>query len=126
MKKEIVTGIIFLLIFALTLVNIYVLKNLTDGLLDLIDQSRAYAEKGDWENAISKAKEAEERWNRADPYTHIVIRHSEIDSATDAFYDLLKALYSEEAGNAKGAYMALTAHITSIEGMDKVKLGSIF
>lgn len=126
MKKEIVTGIVFLLIFALTLVNIYVLKDLMDELLDLIEQSRTYAEKNDWENAISKAKEAEERWNRADPYTHIVIRHSEIDSTTDAFYDLLKALYSEEAGNAKGAYMALSAHINSIEGMDKVTLGSIF
>lgn len=126
MKKEIVTGIIFLLIFTLTLVNIYVLKGLTDELLDLIEQSRTYAEKNDWENAIGKAKEAEERWNKSDPYTHIVIRHSEIDSTTDAFYDLLKALYSEEAGNAKGAYMALSAHINSIEGMDKVTLGSIF
>ncbi|HHU05694.1 MAG TPA: DUF4363 family protein [Clostridiales bacterium] len=126
MKKEIITGIIFLLIFALTLVNTHILEKLTSELLDLIEQSRSYAEKGDWENAINKALEAEQRWNKADPYTHIVVRHSEIDSTTDAFYELLKALYSEEIGNAKGAYMAVTAHLVSIQGMDKVTLGSIF
>jgi len=126
MKKEIFAGIVFLLIFGLTIVNIHVLKNLTSELLELTEESRAYAEKGEWENAINKAKEAEERWNRADPYTHIVVRHSEIDSTTDAFYELLKALYSQEAGNAKGAYMSVSAHLTSIEGMDKITLGSIF
>lgn len=126
MKKEIIAGAVFLLILALTIVNIYVLKDLTSELMELLEESRKYVEKGDWQNAVSKAKEAEERWNKADPYTHIVVRHSEIDSTTDAFYDLLKALYSEEAGNAKGAYMAVSAHITSIEGMDKITLGSIF
>jgi len=126
MKKEIITGIIFLLVFSLTLVNTHVLENLTTELLELVEQSRIYAEKGDWENAISKALEADKRWHSSDPYTHIVVRHSEIDSTTYAFYDLLKALYSEEIGEARGAYMALEEHLKTIHHMDKITLGSIF
>jgi len=126
MKKEIITAVVFIVVFALTLVNTHALEKLSTELLDLIEQSRSYAEEGDWENAIKKALEAEQRWNKADPYTHIVVRHSEIDSTTYAFYELLKALYSEELGNARGAYMSIIAHLDSIHRMDKVTIGSIF
>ncbi len=126
MKKELIFGLILAALFVLVVVNIYVLSGLCGKLQILIDDSRQSMEAGDWDTAIEKAEEAEKLWNKADPYTHIVVRHSEIDSASDAFYELLKALYSEEDGEAKGSYMLLDAHLTSIVGMEKIKLGSIF
>ncbi len=126
MKKELIFGIILAVLFALVIINIYVLNGLCGRLQDLLTDSRRSAEAGDWGKAVEKAEEAEQLWNKADPYTHIVVRHSEIDSATDAFYDLLKALYSEDEGEAKGSYMLLDAHLTSIVGMEKITLGSIF
>ncbi len=126
MKKELIFGIILTVLFILVVVNIYVLSGLCDKLQNLVEDSRHSVEVGDWGTAIEKAEEAEKLWNKADPYTHIVVRHSEIDSATDAFYELLKALYSEEEGEAKGSFMLLDAHLTSIKGMEKITLGSIF
>ena len=126
MKKELIFGLILAALFVLVALNIYVLSGLCGKLQILIDDSRQSMEAGDWDTAIEKAEEAEKLWNKADPYTHIVVRHSEIDSASDAFYELLKALYSEEDGEAKGSYMLLDAHLTSIVGMEKIKLGSIF
>ncbi len=126
MKKEIIFGLILICIFAATFVNISILEKITQELTELVDESLRSVESGDWENAEKKAEEAEKLWEKADPYTHIFVRHSEIDSTTDALYDFAKALYSREAGEARGAHKALSAHISSIVGMEKVTLGSIF
>jgi hypothetical protein len=126
LKKEIVAAIILTVILTGTLINTWALENMTQELTDLADDAEYCAEAGNWDGAIEKALEAQTKWNNADGYTHIVVRHAEIDSTTDAFYDFMKALYSEEPGNAKGAHMLLIAHLESIAGMEKIKFGSIF
>lgn len=126
MKKEIIFAIILLSFFSLTLLNIKLLENMTTELLTVLEESLESAEKGDWERAIEKANKAEQIWDNADRYTHIVVRHSEIDCTTDALYEFVKALYGEEAGEAKGAYKSLSAHIKSIVSMERISLGSIF
>ncbi len=126
MKKEIVFGIILICIFALTFANIFVLEKMALELSALVDESMRSAESGDWEKAEKKAEEAERLWDKADPYTHIFVRHSEIDTTTDALYDFLKSLYRRDAGGARGAHKALSAHISSIVSMEKITLGSIF
>ena len=126
MKKEIIFAIFLVLLFGLTILNISMLGKMRNDLSYLIEASLLSAENGDWDKAIEKAEEAEKLWKKADRYTHIVVRHSEIDCTTDAFYDFLKALYSQEAGDAKGAFKSLSAHLESIVNMEKVTLGSIF
>ena len=126
MKKELIFAAFLISLFALTIVNTNMLGKMTNELTEILDDSLKYAENGDWDTAVSKAEEAESLWNKADPYTHIVVRHSEIDITNDAFYDYLTALYSREDGEAKGTYKALLSHISSIVNMEKVTFGSIF
>lgn len=126
MKKEIIFAVVLLALFGLTVLNIKHLENMTDELLSVLEESFQNAENGDWEKAIEKAEEAEKLWNKADKYTHIVVRHSEIDCTTDSFYDFMIALYSEEAGEAKGAFKSLSTHLNSIVIMERITLGTIF
>jgi hypothetical protein len=126
MKKEMIFGGILVCLFVLSLINIHMLDKMTGELTGLLDESLKSAESGDWESAVKKAEEAEALWNKADPYTHIVVRHSEIDTTTDAFYEVLKALYSKNLGMTKGSCKDLNSHISSIVSMEKVTFGSIF
>jgi hypothetical protein len=126
MKKEIIFAIVLLSLFGFTLLNIKLLDKMTKELLTVLEESLESAENGDWEKAIEKADEAEKIWDKADHYTHIVVRHSELDCTTDAFYEFVKALYGEEVGEAKGAYKSLSAHLKSIVTMEEITLGSIF
>ena len=59
-------------------------------------------------------------------YTHIFIRHSEIDSTTDAFFELMSDVRSGDAESAAGSYEKLLAHLSSLYTMERVTLGSIF
>lgn len=126
MKKEIIVGFLLVFIFSAALFNIHALNRLTDDIVQLVEESEKSAAAGNWEEAAAKAEEAEKRWEENDSYTHIVLRHSEINMATDAIYELLKEIYSENMGGVRGAAKAVNAHMTSISSIEHIKLGSIF
>jgi hypothetical protein len=126
MKKEIFAVSLLLILFAGSLINIYFLNRLTGDLTDLVIRADESASKEDWGTAQETAEAAAEKWNRYDSYTHIFLKHSEIDSATDAFYELLENIYAQDAGGARGAAQKLTAHLTSLATMERIRLGSIF
>ncbi len=126
MKKEIFAGVLLAVILLLALLNIHQLNRLTTDLVDRIETSEQYAMKGKWEEATKLAEEAADLWDQYDPYTHIVLRHAEIDTATANFYEFLKELYAENTGEARGAAEALKAHLTSILSIEQIKFGSIF
>ena len=125
MKKEIIAVLLLVLLFVLTLVNIQVVDRLTGTLLDMLDTAELDIQNENLDAAAQKAQAAAELWLQADAYTHIFIRHSEIDSTTDAFYELLIQLQSGESGGALGALSLLRAHLTSIAGMEHISLGSV-
>lgn len=86
----------------------------------------AYCEAGQFELAEQELENAAQDWLGADGYTHIFIRHSEIDSTTDAFFELMSDVRSGDAQSASGAYEKLAAHLDSLYTMERVTLGSIF
>ncbi|NMA24141.1 MAG: hypothetical protein GX936_00585, partial [Clostridiales bacterium] len=51
MKKEIITGCFLIIMLAAAFVNIHYLDKLTDNVTKLIEESEAYAEKNDWDQA---------------------------------------------------------------------------
>lgn len=126
MKKEIIVGLLLVLLFAAALVNIHFLNRLTDDIIELVEASEQNAEAGNWNEAAAKAEEAAAKWAENNSYTHIVLRHSEINAATDAMYELLKEIYSENTGGVKGAAKGVTEHMTSIASIEEIKFGSIF
>ena len=117
--------LLLLLILAGCLYNIRCVDRLTAELLTLTEDALTFSEAGDYASAAERAEKAAALWAEKDGYTHIFIRHSEIDSATDAFCDYLGAIYAREPGEIRGCCQKLGAHLRSIAGMEHITFGSV-
>ena len=126
MKKELVALALLLLILAGNVWNQHRLETLTSGLETLTEEAYASARKGYWQQAAEAALEAEKRWTDASPYTHIFIRHTDIDALTAAFCDYRGALAGQEEGDILAAYLRLTAGLRRLLAMEKLSAGSVF
>jgi hypothetical protein len=126
MKKEILVACFLVLMLAAAVINIHYMTKLTDSVTDLIEESEKYAKDEDWSNAEKKAEEAADLWTNSDTYTHLILRHPEIESATDAIYNFLAQIYAKESGAAEGAEKAAVARLKSISSIEQIKFGSIF
>lgn len=85
MKREIAAGLVLLLLAIGSWFNLNYLREFTGGLEEQLALSRAYCYAGRFDLAEEVLSKAADEWLGADSYTHIFIRHSEIDSTTDAF-----------------------------------------
>ena len=125
MKREVLAAALLILTLALLLVNIHALEGLVGELEEHVCRSSAALARGDRELAVSELEAAMTLWQSAEGYTHVFVRHSEIDAVSDAFFELNAALRGgDEADDA--LYLALLYHLDSIEKMDELRLGSIF
>ena len=124
MKRELAAGLLLLLLIAGAWWNIQAVDSLAGDILAGLDASQAAQERGDHPGAQAALDEALNRWLEADSYTHIFIRHAEIDATADAFYELQSQLLSGE-GDSSAAYDKLRYHLDSIQRMEHPSLGSI-
>ena len=92
MKKEIFALSLLLLLFAASLFNIRAFDRLCLDIAGQVSASAEAMEKGETDAAREHLNNALSTWLDADSYTHIFIRHPEIDSTADAFYELGQAL----------------------------------
>lgn len=124
MKRELAAGALLLLLMAGAWWNIRAVDTLTGDILAGLDISQAAEEQGDHLTAQAALAKALNRWLEADSYTHIFIRHAEIDSTADAFYELQAQLLAGE-GDSSAAYDKLRYHLDSIQRMEHPSLGSV-
>lgn len=126
MKKEIfaITMITVLLIAAFA--NILYLKKVTAEITAVVEQGVQAVKNENWDIAEDCAARAEKMWNEHDGYTHMVLRHSEIDTVSDALYDFMSDVYEN---NEKSAYVSAEKaiyHLDNIYRMEQIRPGSIF
>lgn len=126
MKKELLAAFILAALTGLAAWNLNHVKELTDSLSSLMCHSYELAFDGFWAQADALAQQGADIWNSSEGYTHIFIRHSEVDLTTDAFGDYLAELYRRDIGGAAGALQKLTAHLESIYEMERITLKSVF
>ena len=126
MKKEVLAVALLLSLMTIAIINLIYLKKFTNKLMGLADEAYGCVTVGQWEEAKKKAEETEKFWTSKEAYTHIAIRHSEINEASEAFYEMLSEFYKEDSGGAKGAWLAVKSNIQSIYGMEKLSIKSIF
>lgn len=126
MKKEIAAAVILALVFIGVLVNIKVAGNIILSLEEDVTAAYESAEKGDFDRAKPQLDAAVEHWMSLDGYTHIFIRHSEINSTTQAYFQLKSDIYAEDMGAVEGSYGLLMATLDSLMTMEQLSLGSIF
>ena len=126
MKKEIAAAVILALLFIGVLVNINVASNIILSLEDDVAAAYESAQNGDFDRAKPLLDAAVEHWMSLDGYTHIFIRHSEINSTTEAFFQLKSDIYAEDMGAVEGAYGLLISTLDSLMTMEQLSFGSIF
>ncbi len=126
MKREIAAYILLIALLAGSLYNIHAMDTLIGELRTQVDAAYSSAQEGDFYNAKSLLEGAAEQWAELDGYTHIFIRHTEIDSATDAFFDMLSDISDENAKSLDGSYHKLDAHLESLITIEQISIGSIF
>lgn len=124
MKREIIASALLILIFVGTVINININDRMLSELEAQVKSAYESAENGDFDRAQAQLKSASEHWLSLDSYTHVFIRHSEIDALTDAFFEFEASLCEEEA-SCKGEYDKLMAHLESIRTMEHLSFGSI-
>ena len=124
MKKEIFALSLLALLFAASLFNIRYFDRLC---LDIAAEVRASSEALQTEGRAAAQEHLDQAlhtWLEAENYTHIFIRHPEIDSTADAFYELGQAL-EENSESCRAAYDKLLYHLESIRTMEHLRFGSI-
>ncbi len=126
MKKELFAALILICLIVLSIWNLWYVEKMTTELSETISASYTLALEGKWEMAEKLAETGTAQWNNSDNYTHIFIRHTDIDTTTDAFGDYLSCIYSRDTGMLSGAYQKLLAHIMTIYEMEQINLKSIF
>ena len=124
MSRELAAGALLLLLIAGAWWNIHAVDTLTQEIMNELDTSQAAEEQGRHLDAQAALDKALKRWLEADSYTHIFIRHPEIDSTADAFYELGQAL-EENSESRRAAYDKLLYHLESIRTMEHLRFGSI-
>ena len=124
MKRELAAGTLLALLIAGAWWNIRAVDRLTGEIMAGLDTAQAAEARGQPEEAREALDKALKRWLEADRYTHIFIRHAEIDATADAFYELQSQLLSGE-GDSSAAYDKLRYHLESIRQMEHPGLGSI-
>lgn len=125
MKREWITAALLALLFLGSLVNIACLDRLIGSIEADLSLSQALAEAGDFSGAEAALDKAIGHWMQANAYTHIFIRHPEIDSTSDALFELRQLLAEENAEGFPSAFEKLIYHLNSIDEMEHIRLGSI-
>lgn len=126
MRRMYVGALILAVLLAASLYNVSYLDGKVEELEAMVDATAVKVEAGDYAAAADCLQRAIDTWNGMEGYTHIFIRHSEIDGATDAFYEYLSDITAMDGGSAVGSYQKLRAHLESIATMEHVTIGSIF
>ena len=125
MKKEIAAVCILVFIFAGSLINVRVFRGITASLASGIDSAQLCAQNGRWGEAEERLSACIRRWNSLHGYTHIFIRHTEIDKLSDALEEYLGALLSRDISDAESRYLFLRKQLDSVSEMERVNLGTV-
>lgn len=125
MKKEVCAAGIILCLIAGAVWNVYHLENLAGRMTEHIRAAETAEAEGRSLRAEQELRLALEIWLDADGYTHIFIRHAEIDSTSDAFYEALTALSGGDTEEFHAACEKLRYHIDSIVSMEHITPRSV-
>ena len=126
MKKELIAALLLAALFAAALLNIRAVDRLTADVIEDVESAADRAMAGDAAAAARFAESAAEKWEDSDGYTHVVLRHAEIDAVADAIYELLLTTRSGSAESVAAAAEKAAYHLRSIAGIERITPGSIF
>ncbi len=125
MKKEWIAVLLLAGVIALSVFSQHRLRALTEELCLQGDAAAEAARLEDWQRAEDACREALREWQAAGPYTHIFLRHGQIDDATGKLIALLGAAH---AGDADGVFLAreaLCSAMRELYAMERLSPGTV-
>lgn len=125
MRREYTAMIILALLMLGAWLNLRHMDSLTDRIEAKLELSQKAAEQGSMDISEKALLDALDMWLGADGYTHIFIRHSEIDAISDSFYELYDALRSGETDALAPAYEKVIYHLESVNDIEHLSLRSL-
>ncbi len=124
MIREIIAFSLLVALLALSLVNVTYIENKTELLAGEINEAHELYQKGDNEEAAARVEKSLNDWLSWESYSHIMLRHSEIDVITGAYYELLEQLEGEEKVT-DASFDALIETLNDIVKKERVTFGSL-
>ena len=125
MKKEFVALAVVLAILTFSILNAsYVRGCAADFSADIQNAQRLY-ESGDAQKSAASVADSLGDWLEWHKYAHIMLRHSEVDGVTEAYYDLLAELQSSDGETAPAAFGKVEQKLRNIADMEQMSIGSI-
>lgn len=125
MKREIIAATLLLTILGLCIFNVLYMGRKTAVLTDEIEKAQALFLDGDRAGAAAHVESSLQGWLGWESYSHIMLRHSEIDSLTDAYYLLLDKVQSGTVV-PEAAFGALTEKLRDIAVKEGISVGALF
>ena len=126
MKRELAAGFLLLLLFAGAALNIRHADALTEELIVSLNRSEHAAARGDFEGALTAYANALTLWKENENYAAVFLRHADIDTASDAFYQLEAVLRQEDERSFPAVYAQLRRRLQVIDRMEQLSLGAVF
>jgi hypothetical protein len=124
LKKELVAAAILVLIAVCGIINIFVAKKTSDTLICEIEQAEKLLFSGDKTGAEKAVSASLEEWLKQDKYSHIMLRHDDVDNVTEAYYELLTGIQS--GAEARALFSSLNERIMRLAEIEYPRLSSIF
>lgn len=124
MIREIIAASILVAILALSIFNVKYIETKTELLAGEIQEAHEIYENGYNEGAASLVEDSLNKWLSWESYSHIMLRHSEIDVITSAYYALLEELEGDEKVT-NASFNALIETLNDIVKKERFTFGSL-
>ena len=125
-SKEIAATVLLSAMIIASAINVACINRLCADMSELVEKATDAAGQNNWDSAESLSDSAMTLWERKDSYTHVVLRHSEIDILSDALFDFYAAVREKNGGQSSAAAKKVQYHIESISRMEMPSFGSVF
>ncbi len=122
--KEFIAGALLLTLLILSFVNVKYMERKTDDLSELITTAETLYQEGDRQEAANQVHESLGAWLDWSSYSHIMMRHTEVDLVTDAYYELLDALEGDEPVTQAG-FRSVLEKLADIVAKERISLGAL-
>lgn len=126
MKRELFAASLLVLLCLLAAWNIHRVDQLTESIMQNLERAEYAASLGDEKTAIKNFQTGLSIWKTASSYTNVFLRHPDVDTASDVFYELEGLLEQGDTVSLPAAFEKLRYHLRSLAYMEHLSAGTVF
>ncbi len=125
MKREFVALAVVLAILTASIVNGHYVERRTSEFSHDLHIAQELYDSGAREEATTKVSDSLKGWLKWKSYAHIMLRHSEVDNVTEAYFDLLSDMEDEEADVPAASFGKVEQLLKNVSDMEQLSIGAI-